>query len=110
MTNDELLDTAAELLSAVRNYLDITWTDEAGDQKISGFIARGIRYLNDTAGADLDYDAEDSPRALLFDYCRYARSNALEDFQVNYGHELLSLHIRVEVSAYGAAEESADVQ
>lgn len=89
-----------ELLQAVRNYLDITWTDEAGDEKLSGIIARGIKYIDNVAGAELDYSVEDRPRELLFDYCRYVRSNALEDFQENYLPELLSLQIFEEVKAY----------
>lgn len=90
----------AELLDAVRNYLDITWADDAGDLKLSGIIARGIKYINNVAGAELDYSVEDRPRELLFDYCRYVRSNALEDFQENYLPELLSLQIFEEVKAY----------
>lgn len=89
-----------ELLQAVRNYLDITWEDDTGDEKLSGIIARGIKYINNVAGAELDYSVEDRPRELLFDYCRYVRSNALEDFQENYLPELLSLQIFEEVKAY----------
>jgi hypothetical protein len=91
------------LLEAVRNYLDITWVDPAGDEKLSGIIARGIRYIDGIAGSGMDYTAEDKPRELLFDYCRYVRSNALEEFQKNYLHELLSLQIAQEVAAYEAA-------
>ncbi len=100
-TADELL------LAAVRNYLDITWEDDAGDTKLSGIINRGKKYINQVAGAELDYSAEDKPRELLFDYCRYARSNALDEFQGNYLHELLSLQIAKEVEAYAA--EDTDV-
>lgn len=89
-----------ELLEAVRNYLDITWVDAAGDEKISGVIDRGIKYIDSLAGSELDYAAEDKPRELLFDYCRYVRSNALDEFQTNYLHELLSLQISEEVKAY----------
>ncbi|HHY28086.1 MAG TPA: hypothetical protein GX523_15325 [Desulfitobacterium dehalogenans] len=89
------------LLEAVRNYLDITWEDPAGDEKLSGIIARGMRYLDKTAGAELDYTVEDKPLELLMDYCRYARSNALEEFQGNYLHELLSLQIETAVKAGG---------
>lgn len=95
------------LLTAVRNYLDITWEDVAGDEKLSGIIARGIKYINSVAGAELDYTVEDKPRELLFDYCRYARSNALDEFQGNYLHELLSLQIAQEVKDYVA--ENPDV-
>lgn len=91
------------LLEAVRTYLDITWVDEAGDTKLSGIIARGIKYIDGIAGSAMDYTVEDKPRELLLDYCRYARSNALEQFQKNYMHELLSLQISQEVAAYEAA-------
>ena len=42
------------LLEAVKNYLDITWDDPEGDEKLSGIIARGMQYLNKVAGAELD--------------------------------------------------------
>jgi len=88
------------LLEAVRNYLDITWVDVAGDEKLSGIISRGIKYIDSLAGAAMDYSIEDKPRELLLDYCRYVRSNALDEFQTNYLHELLSLQISEEVKAY----------
>lgn len=97
------------LLEAVRNYLDISWTDSAGDEKISGIISRGMKYIDGIAGAAQDYSLEDKPRELLFDYCRYVRSNALDEFQSNYLHELIALQNSVEVRAYLAAQ-SADVQ
>jgi len=89
-----------ELLTALKNYLDITWEDEAGDLKLSGLLARGMKYLNKTAGAELDYSVEDKPRELLFDYVRYARSDALNEFQTNYLHELLTLQMSQEVADY----------
>ncbi|MDF1495222.1 hypothetical protein [Caproiciproducens sp. CPB-2] len=95
------------LLDAVKNNLDITWDDPGGDTKLSGIIARGIKYLDTSAGMVLDYTAEDKPRELLMEYCRYARSNALDEFQTNYLHELLTLQIQAEVGAYDT-EESTD--
>ena len=88
------------LLEAVRNYLDVTWVDVAGDEKLSGIILRGMAYIDSAAGSAMDYVIEEKPRELLFDYCRYAGSNALSDFQLNYLHELLSLQISEEVKAY----------
>ena len=90
------------LLVDVRNYLDITWDDAAGDEKLTGIIARGIKYIDGIAGAAMDYTLEDKPKELLLDYCRYARSNVLNEFQINYLHELLSLQISEEVKAYEA--------
>jgi hypothetical protein len=95
------------LLDAVRNYLDITWTDAEGDIKLTGIIERGMKYLDAAAGEELDYSAEDKPRELLFDYCRYVRSNALHEFQVNYLPELLSLQNQKEVERY--REENSDL-
>jgi hypothetical protein len=76
------------LLDAVRNYLDITWPDTAGDIKLTGIIERGMKYLDAVAGEELDYTDEDKPRELLMDYCRYVRSNSLNEFQGNYLSEL----------------------
>ena len=97
-----------QLLADVKNYLDITWEDETGDLKLSGIIARGMKYIDNVAGAELDYSIEDKPRELLYDYCRYVRSNALEMFQQNYLHELLSLQISQEVKTY-AKSQGTDV-
>lgn len=88
----------AKLFKEIKNYLDITWTDSAGDLKIFGIALRGMRYINDVAGKELDYNVEGKPKELLFDYIRYVRSNALNEFQNNYLHELLSLQISVEVN------------
>lgn len=90
------------LLAAVKNYLDITWDDPAGDEKLSGIIARGIKYIDGIVGKEMDYMVEDKPQELLFDYCLYVRSNALAEFQKNYLHELLTLQIIQEVEAYEA--------
>lgn len=92
------------LLDAVRNHLDITWRDDAGDDKLSGIIQRGMKYIDKAAGAAQDYTLEDAPRELLMDYCRYARSNALDEFALNYLHELISLQNSEEVKAYIAAQ------
>lgn len=98
-----------ELLEDVRNYLDITWADEAGDQKLLGIIARGANYLQRWAGAELDFSEEALPRSLLFDYCRYVRSGALDDFRVNYLHELIGLQMEEGVKR-SAGEQSAELQ
>ena len=34
------------LISAVKDYLNITWDDEATDRKISGLAASGIAYID----------------------------------------------------------------
>lgn len=88
------------LLDDVKNYLDITWDDPESDKKLSGIVNRGISYLQDHAGGALSFETEGQARALLFDYCRYVRSNALEMFGVNFRGELIALRSEREVNDY----------
>lgn len=87
------------LLVSVKNYLHITWTDETTDTNITGMISRGMTRLQDIAGVDIDFTIENLPRSLLFDYCRYANSHALEMFEKNFSSELISLNIKSQVDS-----------
>jgi len=83
------------LLQDIKDYLHITWNDGKTDKNLTGMIKRGMARLKDVAGVStLDFKEEDLPRTLLFDYCRYANSQALEMFENNFQSELLSLHLR----------------
>lgn len=83
----------AGLLADAKNYLDITWEDGETDRKLAGILRRGMERLDKYAGAVLDYEAEGQPRELLFDYARYARASALDEFETNYLHDILALHL-----------------
>lgn len=85
------------LLNDVLNYLDVTWSDEETNKKVTGALERGIAYLDFIAGGQQTYTEEGQARALLFDYVRYVRSNALDEFQKNYLHELITLQMQTEV-------------
>lgn len=87
------------LLNDIKAYLKITWQDDNTDKNLTGMINRGMKRLNKTAGASLDFTVEDLPRELLFDYCRYANSHALEMWEKNFQSELISLHIEYQVAA-----------
>lgn len=87
-----MADLPEGLLDAVKSYLKITWQDAATDAEVTGYINRGMARLQKIAGASLDFKIEDLPRALLLDYCRYARSQALEVFEKNFEAELLDLN------------------
>ena len=92
--------TAEELLNDVRNYLDITYSDTDVDTKLIGIITRGMAYLDAKAGKTLDYGKEGQSRALLLDYCRYARNSVLELFEQNFHSELIMLRIGVQTDEY----------
>lgn len=97
--------TAAELLSDVRNYLDITFEDEETDAKLTGIISRGMSHLDNVAGAAQDYSIESTARALLFDYCRYARNNMIEYFEQNFTPELIALRMGAQVNDYSSSTD-----
>lgn len=92
----------ASLLADVKNYLDITWQDDATDRKIAGFIAEGAAYLNDKAGEEIDYAKAGYGRSLLMDYVRYKRDGAIDVFENNYRHLLLAMQNNRKVAAYAS--------
>lgn len=82
-----------KLLQIVKKYLVIDDEDKDADDLLIEYIEGGKRYLDDIAGCSLDYFSFGLPRSLLLDYCRYARSQALEVFGQNYSGELLKLNM-----------------
>lgn len=96
------------LLDAVLNYLNITWKDDATDEKIKGIIASGMFYLNKKAGVAMDYTADGTARTLLFEYCRYARDEALDVFENNYLSLILDMRHEGLVCSYVQKTKQAD--
>lgn len=103
------MEVPTTLLDDVRNYLDITWIDEDTEKKLKGIVQRGMKYIDSVTYNANDYTIEDKPKELLLDYCRYVRSNALNEFQNNYLHELLSLQMKNEVTAYENKNSDTDI-
>lgn len=82
------------MLADVKNYLDITYDDVEVDKKITGIILRGQNRLKDISSNPLlSFEEGTRARELLFDYCRYARSNALEMFELNFKNELVAFRL-----------------
>lgn len=93
-----------ELLTDVKNYLNITWDDVATDEKIRGLVASASVYLDNKGGGELDYIPDGFPRTLLFEYVRYMRDEALDVFENNYSSMILAMQNERAVAEY---EESA---
>lgn len=88
------------LFSDIKIYLGITWEDENTNKKLDGIIKRGISYLTDIAGVEVvDFNTEGLSQSLLFDYCRYENSHALEMFEENFRGKLLRLHNKYQAKA-----------
>lgn len=83
----------SSLQSEVKTYLDITWDDTDTDAKVSLWIKNGIAYLMPKLDihTPAEFAEDGSHKALLFEYCRYARDNALEVFETNFQSYILSV-------------------
>lgn len=93
MSEDEV-----KLLEEVKLYLNISWNDEGTDKNLTGIIKRGKARIQQIAGvSSLNFMAEDLPKHLLLDYCRYANSHALEMFEENFRGQLISLNLMSKV-------------
>ena len=93
---------SAALLSAVKLWCSITWSDEATDAKVSDLIASGEAYIDGKLGAAGDYDTPGEPLTLLKEYVRYGLSDALDVFEANYLNRLLAMQHERRVSEYAA--------
>ena len=99
------------LLKEAKEYLDITWDDDATDGKLRGQIRRGIAYLSDKTGVEKSASAfssetgDDRAQGLLFNYLLYDRAGAFDEFEKNYASEINSLRRRKEAENYAAKAE-----
>lgn len=92
------------LLGDIKNYLEITWDDSLGDEKIAGMVKRGMAAISGKIGACNFYE-ETQERALLFDYVMYARAGEISQFWQNYKEEIISLQLDRKVDAYAADQQ-----
>jgi Phage QLRG family, putative DNA packaging. len=101
-------EASAALLAAVKNYLQISWTDTDTDTRIGELIDAGKAYLCSKMGEENrgQFDAPGFPRTLLFEYVRYARDGALDVFENNYRAMILAMGHERMVNAYAISEES----
>lgn len=100
--------TEAEIFAAVKNYLDMNWQDEMQDSKISGIIKRGKSRLQNVAGASLSFSENSREMELLLDYCLYAISHALSEWETAYKSELIALRLQTLTPAGGDEDEAAE--
>ena|SRR5690625_1265090 len=95
-----------ELTEEVKNYLDITWSEE--DAYIVKIINRGKDYLNEKTGTELDFEKDSKAIQLLLDFCRYVYNNSFELFDVNFQREIMSLVIREAVKDRAAKKDDSE--
>ena len=94
-------DKDNKLLNEIKNYLEITWDDSLGDEKIRGMVKRGMAAISGKIG-ECNFYEETQEQALLFDYVMYARAGEIPQFWQNYRDEIISLQIDRKVDGYAA--------
>lgn len=97
-------EAQAAMLAAVKSYLQITWTDEETDDRLTLLIEAGEAYLDSKLGETGDYEAPGYPRTLLLEYVRYARDGALDVFENNYRAMILAMQHERMVSMYAETD------
>lgn len=99
------------LLEDILNELDITFKDEATTKKIKGYMQRGKARLEQLKGGPIDFAKEMMARELLFSYCRYGRSNAIEQFEPDFAIQLTAFALEEAVANVkkGGAEDEKEV-
>lgn len=93
-----------ELLDIVKNYLDITWHDEATEKKLTLMIENGIAELDYLSGVENDYMIAGKAQSLLLSYVMYDRANCLDDFKKNYQPDIIAFINQSKVNAYVASK------
>lgn len=94
-----------KLFAGILNELDITYRDEATEKKIAAIMKRGKDYLNDKHGPEIDFEKDGQALELLVSYCRYGRSNAIEQFGHDFSSELTALALRGAIKQSKQPEE-----
>lgn len=103
--NDAL--TKETLLLLVKDSLGISWEDEMTDRRLMTIIENGLNYIEDKMGGAADFAAPGYARALLLEYARYARDEALDVFENNYLALLLAARDKRQVAEFGQGVSEA---
>lgn len=89
-----MTDKAKEiLLESIFNDLDITFEDDALKKKINRLIDSGAAYLQEKYGTEVDFLEDKVALELLTSYCRYGRSNAIEQYEHDFHSNLTAFAI-----------------
>ena len=100
--------TAEDVLREdVLNALDITFDDDATKKKIRDIMQQGQARLEQIKGGVIDFEKEKTARTLLFAFCRYGRSNAIEQFEHDFSCNLTAFALEAAVANVPEKESGA---
>lgn len=88
------------LLDIVKNYMNLSWLDDATNNKLTIIIQNGIADLDGKSGEKNNYVVSGRAQSLLLIRTMYEWSNALDDFYTNYKKEIVAFINMAKVNAY----------
>lgn len=105
----EVQEKTAEdiLLEDILNDLDITFEDKATKKKIREYMQQGQARLEELKGDTINFATEKTARTLLFSFCRYGRSNAIEQFEHDFSSQLTTFVLNAAVANVPEKESGA---
>jgi len=80
-------------ISTLKRELNITWEDAETEEQLKALELRAESILCDKAGEELDFSQPSVELQLLFDLIKYLRSNAYNQFLIDYSEELTALRL-----------------
>lgn len=97
------------LLDEVITRLDIPQHDISANNKIKSIVEDAKSHLREFHPelTDEDFDKPSPVRTMAIAYCRYAYSNAEDEFDENYKSDIIALRRRYEVSCYARKKAEA---
>lgn len=90
-----------DLLQTVKDIQGISWEDEMEERRLETMIENGQAYISDKIGDAVDVEQPGYAQALLLEYVRYARAEALDVFENNYLALLLAARDERQVANFG---------
>lgn len=101
--------TLGQLLADVRDYLQITWADEATDRRLTDMIQASAAYLDGVTATQNDYTKPGNMRTLLMERVRYQYNGALDAWLNNYLHLVVQAQLDAQRAALSAAEAAEGI-
>lgn len=98
MSRNEIINDK-EFLEEAKRVVDVTWSDDDTEKKISGYIEDGVEVLQNDVGTSINFYEDSEAKALLKTYIRYAWNKSEEYFMENNIERLLKLEVK-----YGKAQ------
>ena len=96
------------LLTQVKNYLNITWSDSDTDAKVQSLVEDAIPAMNHKLGvSSVDYDEAGQERRLFLNYCLYLYNGVGNEFDDAYRQEINQIREKYIVAA--DLEEEAEL-